>query len=111
MKNAFKLTVVILLLAVSNLSAARFYVSGGTTNAALPYDTWATAAASIQAAVSAAAPGDEVVVTDGTYAGGLVVGQSVAVRSVNGPQATVIHGGGPCVSLAGGGGASPIFSE
>jgi hypothetical protein len=102
MKNATNMTVVILLLAVSNLSAGRLYVSMGNTNAARPYDSWATAAANIQDAVSAAAAGDEVVVTDGMYAGGLAVGKPLAVRSVNGPQFTVIKGGSPCVSLTDG---------
>ncbi len=107
MKNPVNLAIVILLLAVSNLSAAnlpppRLYVSVGSTNPVPPYSTWATAATNIQDAVNAAAGGDEVVVTNGVYAGGLVVGKPLAVRSVEGSQFTVINGGGPCVSLADG---------
>jgi len=69
-----------------------------------PYTTWATAARIIQDAVDAAAPGDEIVVTNGIYAtGGRAVGTDLLVnrvavdkpltlRSVNGPQFTVIEG-------------------
>jgi hypothetical protein len=69
-----------------------------------PYTNWATAARVIQEAVDAAAAGDEVLVTNGLYvAGGRAVGTNTLVnrvalekpltlRSVNGPQFTLIQG-------------------
>ena len=50
MHNSLRLTVIILLLAVSNLSAATHYVSQESTNPTPPYTNWATAAANIQQA-------------------------------------------------------------
>ena len=104
MKNPISLTSITLLLAVSNLSAATLYVLLGSTNPTPPYATWATAATNIQQAVGTAAAGDVVVVTNGEYAGGVAVTKPLALRSVNGPQFTVINGGGTnrCVSLTNG---------
>jgi len=92
-----------LLAAVPSFASTR-YVDANSANATPPYTSWATAAASIQKAVDAAAAGDEIVVTNGTYAtGGRAVGtnllanrvavdKAIALRSVNGPQFTVIQG-------------------
>jgi hypothetical protein len=105
MNNSPCLAVNILLLAVSNLSAATLYVSLGSTNPAPPYTNWATAATTIQDAVDAAAAGDRILVTNGVYATGgtpagpassacrVYVGKPVALLSVNGPQFTIIRGG------------------
>jgi hypothetical protein len=95
-----------LLASLGSALAATHYVDLNSTNATLPYTTWSTAATNIQDAVDAAAAGDEVAVTNGSYATGGRNGSRVAVdkplnlRSVNGPQFTTIAGGGPCVSLA-----------
>jgi hypothetical protein len=61
MENSLRVTVIILLLAVSNLSAATLMVGPG----GLP---------TIQQAVDAAAAGDEIVVTNGIYATGTAPG-------------------------------------
>jgi len=110
------LTVIASFLAVSDLSAATRYVSLGSTNPVPPYTNWATAATVIQDAVDAAAAGDEVVVADGTHANGgravgtndvdsrVVVDKPLRLRTVSGPELTVIDGGGTnrCVYLANG---------
>jgi hypothetical protein len=93
-----------LLLASDTALAAVHYVNAGGTNATPPYTNWSTAATNIQDAVDAAVAGDEVVVTNGTYARGVSIGEPLNVRSVNGPQFTVIDGGGrrECASLTNG---------
>jgi hypothetical protein len=85
-------------------SAATLYVSLASTNSVSPYDDWNRAATNIQDAVDFAVPGDEVVVMDGVYTnGGRAVGTNIIVnrvavdrpitlRSVNGPEFTVIQG-------------------
>jgi len=101
MKTTIRLTPVILLLAVSNLSATTLYVSHASANPTPPYGTWATAATNLQDAVDAAQPGDVVLVTNGVYAGGLAVGMPLTLLGVNGAQFTVIDGGraNQCVSI------------
>ena len=93
MNNSLRLTVITLLLAVPDLSAATLYVSLGSTNPTPPYTNWATAAHTIQQAVDAADDYDEVVVTNGVYGGGLEVNKPLALWSVNGSGATIINGG------------------
>src|SRR4051812_16367061 len=85
------------------------YVDVNSTNATLPYVSWSTAAMNIQDAVDAAAVGDEIVVTNGLYATGgrganrVKVDKQLNVRSVNGPQFTIIGGyDGRCVYLTNG---------
>ena len=101
MKTTLNLTIAGLLLAVSNLSADTHYASLGSTSPTPPYTNWVTAATNIQDAVNAAAAGDEVVVTNGVYLGSVVVTNPLALRSVNGPQFTVINGrrASRCASL------------
>jgi parallel beta-helix repeat protein len=97
-----------------SLSAATLYVSLESTEPSPPYKDWATAATNIQDAVDAALAGDEILVTNGLYATGertgswstnrLVVDKPLSLRSFNGPQFTVIDGGGTnrCVLLGDG---------
>ena len=84
-------------------SAATLLVWPGSPSPSTPFANWSTAARTIQAAVDAAQAGDTVLVTNGIYSSGtrVVYGQManrvavtkpVTVRSVNGPQVTVIQG-------------------
>ncbi len=69
-----------------------------------PYDTWSNAAHTIQAAVDATSDGGEILVSNGTYSVGgrtadgrtltnrVLLSRSLTLRSVNGPQETVIAG-------------------
>lgn len=86
--------------------AATLLVWQGSPGPTPPYATWETAATNIQAAIDAAQAGDTVLVTNGVYATGgriapllgstitnrLVVAKPLTVRSVNGPQFTLIQG-------------------
>src|SRR5512136_1775593 len=104
MTQTLCLTFAAFALAIFNVSAATLHVSLESTNPTPPYTNWATAARVIQNAVDAASAGDEIVVTNGVYAtGGRAVGTNVLVnrvavtkpltlRSVNGPEVTIIRG-------------------
>ena len=67
------------------------YVDLNSANPTPPYSSWATAATNIQNAVDAAVAGDEIVVTNGIYVP-IAVGKPLMLRSVNGPQFTIIDG-------------------
>jgi hypothetical protein len=93
----------LLLASAASALADVHYADVNSTNATPPYANWTTAATNIQDAVDAAVAGDEIVVTDGTYYA-VVVGIPLTLRSVNGPQLTVINGSGSvrCVDLLSG---------
>ncbi len=102
---------------VHSLATVR-YVDVTSATPTPPYTNWATAAKEIQEALGWAAPGDEIVVTNGSYdTGGSTVGtnrlatrvvvtEPMIVRSVNGPEFTIIKGSQSprvrCVYLSGG---------
>ncbi len=80
------------------------YVDLNSPDPQPPYTNWATAATNIQDAVDVAAVGEQVVVTNGLYAIGgraagtnlllnrVVVNKPLSLKSVNGPQFTIIKG-------------------
>jgi hypothetical protein len=79
------------------------YVNVNSATPTAPYTNWSTAATVIQDAIDVAEPGDEIVVTDGVYETGgcavypgmtnrVAVTKALTVRSVNGPEVTVIRG-------------------
>jgi hypothetical protein len=87
------------------------YVNFNSANPVAPFLTWETAAANIQDAIAVANDGDEVVVTNGVYQCGertdgsfISVNKPLTLRSVNGPESTVINGSYfmRCVYLANG---------
>ncbi|NOU36150.1 MAG: hypothetical protein HOO88_05230 [Kiritimatiellaceae bacterium] len=99
-RNLILLTV--LLAALSSFSAEYF------VDATRPDDTgaatsWATAKKTIQAAVNLTVNGDTVWVTNGTYvlSAEISVTNAITIRSVNGPEATIVDGNGVfgCFSL------------
>ncbi len=99
-----KLTLILCSLSPFSVWAATLYVALNSPNPTPPYTTWATAAANIQYAVNAAETGDEIVVSNGVYAGGVSVNKPLTLLGVNGPQFTIINGGGAnqCVYLGSG---------
>jgi PKD repeat protein len=90
---------------VVTVNALVHYVNGASTNPVFPYATWETAATNIQDAISSfpegTVPGALVLVADGVYRGGaievdganrIVLTNFTVVRSVNGPEVTIIEG-------------------
>jgi len=99
MKTKLNLLVAGLFLAATSSALATVrYVNLNNTNPTPPFLTWATAATNIQDAVDVAVAGDEIVATNGTYAP-VTVSTPLTLQSVNGPDFTIIDGGGTNVCL------------
>ncbi len=98
MKTTFLYLLPALSVLVSTATAATLYVDANCPTPAAPYTNWATAAATIQDAVDAAAAKDDIVVTNGVYATGgrsnarVYAAKLLTIRSVNGPDFTTIQG-------------------
>ncbi len=103
MKNVIGLTVAVSVLTLSSLPADTLFVCRESANPVPPFTNGATAAATIQQAVTAARAGDVVVVTNGIY-GAVCVEKPLLLLSVNGPMATIIDpaGAGRCAWLTNG---------
>jgi len=87
------LTACCLLLTYNSLAFTNYVWSGGSDTA--PYDSWATAAHSIQDAVDYAVEGNVVLVTNGVYTLSsriYLATNSIILKSVNGAANTVIDG-------------------
>ena len=101
--HPFQLVIACFVFLAINAPATVRYVNLNNPSPASPYTSWSTAATTIQDAVDAASPADQILVTNGVYqAGGRVVygamtnrvavTKAVTVQSVNGPEVTVIEG-------------------
>lgn len=86
----------LLLSALSAGAATRYLVPAGTATPESPYATWATAATNILTAYTGTADGDTIIVSNGVYlrAGNNSINTNLTWRSVNGPDVTIISGGG-----------------
>jgi fibronectin type 3 domain-containing protein len=92
--------------AAQSLHAATWYVATNGSDSA-DGTSWATAKATIQAAADQAISNDTVLVSNGVYATGarvvsglalanrVAITNAITVRSLHGPAATIIRGGGP----------------
>jgi hypothetical protein len=85
-------------------AATTYYVDVNSPNPTPPYASWATASTNIQNAINATANGDEVLVNDGIYYGGIVATDAITIQSVDGSGATWIDGNhtAGCANLADG---------
>ena len=83
--------------------ATTHYVNLNNHSSTSPYTNWPAAATNIQDAIDASGPGDLILVTNGLYHTGsrtandstpcrVVLDKPLTVRSLNGPEATVIEG-------------------
>jgi parallel beta-helix repeat protein len=72
------------------------YVDVNNPTPVAPYTNWTSAATSIQDAVDAASDGDTVMVADGIYllSSEISVSTDILLKSVNGPDVTIIDGQG-----------------
>lgn len=100
--TAFLAIVWLVVIAYSSAAQTTNYVSKSGSHTS-PFNTWEYAATNIQDAVDVASSGDTILVSNGVYSSGgvvvygfttnrVAVTKPVTVRSLNGPQVTVIQG-------------------
>ncbi len=81
---------------VGNLPADRFVVEPGTpgVNPGTPYNTWTNASTNIQTAINAAAAGETVWVSNGTYYldTAIFIGKAITLQGLNGASNTFVDG-------------------
>jgi len=105
LKKALFLTALFFL--TNTVSATTYYADVSRSDDSGAGTSWATAKHTIQAAVDLASDGDTVWMTNGTYSSGgaadgrIRITKNITVQSVNGPDVTIIDGGGSlrCASL------------
>ena len=107
MKKLICIIAVLTAVSCLTLFAGTNYVWKGSPSPSTPYDSWATAAHTIQDAVDVAYAWDTVLVTNGIYDTGgraksgstlsnrVLVVKGITIKSVNGPEQTIILGEGP----------------
>ena len=112
MKTTETIFVFLLIFAAMQISAVERYVNAASSTPISPYTSWSTAATAIQDAVDVSSVGDEIFVTNGIYNTGgkhatnlflnnrVCVEIDITIKSVNGPESTVIVGAGPLSSNA-----------
>ncbi len=113
-KQIFSLIIIFLIIIFvsQKIIADTHYVNVNSSTPIAPYTSWETAASVIQEAVDVALPGEFVLVTNGIYCSGkralqehlcfnrVVVTNNINVKSVNGPESTIIAGKGPLGNYA-----------
>jgi len=99
--------IILMFFASQKILADTHYVNVNSVSPTSPYTNWATAANTIQDGIDAASSYDTVLVTNGIYTLGgaatpsyslfnrVVITKPMTVRSINGPESTVIYGQGP----------------
>lgn len=91
----FRSIIFLMFLATSLFAQNTLYVSSSGSNTP-PYNSWATAATTIQPAINASATNDIIIVDDGTFilATNLSITKGITLRSRNGYSNTTISGNG-----------------
>jgi hypothetical protein len=104
--NTVAITLSICVFVAGQVESATYYVNAARANDAGAGTNWVTAKKSIQTAVNLTVAGDTVLVTNGVYSSGttvtpggtlnnrVVITNAITVRSVNGPDVTIIEGSG-----------------
>ena len=101
--------IIIFIMSLSGLSfAATRYVWTNSPSPGSGYQTWSTAAHTIQEAIDVSVSNDVIWVTNGVYASGGVliagtmtraaISNGLTIRSMNGPYVTIIQGQGPATA-------------